>query len=292
MNETLHELSPISEQDCLYVIERRKKEFTFPIHIHKEFELNYVENADKAQRVVGDSVEEIGELDLVLITGERLEHAWQNHLCQSDNIREITIQFSSELFSSSLLDKTQFGSIKKMFERARHGVAFPLSTILKVRSLLNALTCEAGGFYSVIAFFSLMYELSLSKEARVLSSSAFANGPAFTESSRIHKIDTFLQRNYQRKIKLEEAAELVNMTPVAFSRFFKLRSGKNFSDYLTDIRIGHTTRLLVDSNSSVAEICYECGFNNLSNFNRIFKAKKNCSPREFREIYKKRRMIF
>lgn len=291
MSETLHELSPLSSEDCLYIIERRKKEFSFPIHVHSEFELNYVENAAGAHRIVGDSIEEIGEFDLVLITGERLEHAWQNHRCNSENIREITIQFSAELFSSSLLEKTQFRSIRDMFQKARNGLAFPLSTILRVKSLLNSLTCEVQGFYAVITFFSLMYELSLSKESQVLSSSSFAAGPSVIESSRIQKVDAFMQQNYQRRIPLEEAAALVSMTPVAFSRFFKQRSGKNYSDYLTDIRIGHTTRLLVDSNLSVAEICYACGFNNISNFNRIFKAKKHCSPREFREMYKKRRMI-
>ena len=79
------------------------------------------------------------------------------------------------------------------------------------------------------------------------------------------------------------------MTPVSFSRFFKLRTGKSLSDYIIDIRLGHATRQLVDSTKTVAEICYECGFNNLSNFNRIFKKKKGCSPKEFREIYYKKK---
>ena len=81
------------------------------------------------------------------------------------------------------------------------------------------------------------------------------------------------------------------MTPVSFSRFFKLRTGKSLSDYIIDIRLGHATRQLVDSMKTVAEICYECGFNNLSNFNRIFKKKKGCSPKEFREIYYKKKVF-
>ena len=72
---------------------------------------------------------------------------------------------------------------------------------------------------------------------------------------------------------------MVGMTEVSFSRFFKLRTGKNLSDYIIDLRLGYATRLLVDSTMAVAEICYECGFNNLSNFNRIFKKKKDVPPK-------------
>ena len=101
-----------------------------------------------------------------------------------------------------------------------------------------------------------------------------------------------LYANYKDEIRLEQLAELVGMTATSFSRFFKLRTGKTLSDYLIDIRIGYATRMLVDSTMSIAEICYECGFNNLSNFNRIFKKKKDCSPKEFREYYRKKKIIF
>lgn len=291
-SEILHELPPLSQQDCLYVIERKKREFTFPIHTHAEYELNYIENAEGAQRVVGDSVEEVGKYDLVLITGRNLEHAWQTHHCTSEEIREITIQFAPDLLHESMLQKNQFQSIRKMFEAARHGLAFPLSTIIRVRSLLTALTSEAQGFYSHINFLALMHELSLCPNPEVLSSSSFARSEQGNESERLRKIDNYLQQHYGDKISLDDMASLVSMNPVAFSRFFRQRSGKNFTDYVTDMRIGHVIRLLVDSNKTVAEICYACGFNNLSNFNRIFRKKKGCTPNEFREIYKKKRMIF
>ena len=98
-------------------------------------------------------------------------------------------------------------------------------------------------------------------------------------------------REYASYIKDSMVAELTDMTSVSFSRFFKLRTGKSLSDYIIDIRLGHATRQLVDSTKTVAEICYECGFNNLSNFNRIFKKKKGCSPKEFREIYYKKKIF-
>ena len=100
-----------------------------------------------------------------------------------------------------------------------------------------------------------------------------------------------INERYQQDIRLNLLAELVGMAPSAFSRFFKLRTGKTLSAYITDIRIGYAARMLVDTQRSIAEICYDCGFNNLSNFNRIFKKKKNCSPKEFRDNYKKTKII-
>ena len=290
-SSVLHELPPLSEADCIYVIERRKSEFNFPIHSHTEFEINYVENATGALRVVGDSIEEIGDYDMVLITGENLEHAWQTHHCTTGNIREITIQFSGDWLSGSVLNKNQFKSIRAMFEQARKGVAFSLSTILKVRYLLNSLTLEVVGFYSVLNFLTLLYELSISKEMRTLASNSFAQQNGSSLSRRIRKVDKFLKENYSQDITLKDAAAIVSMSEVAFSRFFTAHAGKTFTEYLADIRLGHVSRLLVDSNKSIAEICYECGYNNLSNFNRIFKRRKGCSPRDFRSMYRKKQLI-
>jgi len=106
--DILHEITPLTDNDCFYVVERNKTEFTFPLHRHFEYELNYIENAAGARRIVGDSVEVVGNYDLVLITGHELEHVWENHNCSSGQIREITIQFSPTLFPEELLNKNPF----------------------------------------------------------------------------------------------------------------------------------------------------------------------------------------
>ena len=99
-------------------------------------------------------------------------------------------------------------------------------------------------------------------------------------------IYNYMKENYEKEIKLKDISDLIGMTEVAFSRFLKKRTGRNFIDSLNDIRLGHAARLLIDTTYSISEICTNCGFNNLSNFNRIFKKKKGCTPREFRENYK------
>jgi AraC-like DNA-binding protein len=287
----IHEITPLSEKDCLYIADRRKSSFTYPIHSHAEYELNFTMNASGVRRVVGDSIETIGDYDLVLITGKELEHVWEQNECKSNNIREITIQFSPELFFDNFLNKNQFSSIRHMFELARNGLAFSTEAIMKAFHLLDTLSSGQQGFYAVIKFLTLLYELSLYVDnARILSSSSFAKAGLYTDSRRVRKVQEYINANYKENITLNELAGMTGMTPVSFSRFFKLRSSKSPFDYIIDVRLGHATRMLAESTMSVAEICFECGFNNISNFNRVFKKNKNCSPREFRDNYKKTRV--
>lgn len=140
-------------------------------------------------------------------------------------------------------------------------------------------------------FLAILYELSTEVNYKVLSSSSFAKIDIHAESRRIQKVQQYINQHYQEEIRLTQLAELIHMSTSSFSRFFKLRTGKTLSEYLTDIRIGYAARMLVDTQQSIAEICYGCGFNNLSNFNRLFKKKKHCTPKEFKETYKKTRII-
>jgi transcriptional regulator GlxA family with amidase domain len=100
-----------------------------------------------------------------------------------------------------------------------------------------------------------------------------------------------MNQNFDKPVALGEVAKLANMSEVAFSRFFKQRTGNTFIDSLTEIRLGHASRMLIDTTQSVAEIAYHCGFNNISNFNRIFRKKKGCTPRDFRESFSGRRIF-
>ena len=116
-NQIIREITPLSDKDCFYIAERYKTEFTYPIHNHSEFELNFTEKAAGVRRIVGDSSEVIGDYDLVLITGKDLEHVWEQNECRSKEIREITIQFSSDLFFKSFINKNQFDSIRRMLDK-------------------------------------------------------------------------------------------------------------------------------------------------------------------------------
>ncbi|MBQ1680339.1 MAG: AraC family transcriptional regulator, partial [Bacteroidales bacterium] len=142
MANVLREITSITDNDCFYIVERHKSEFTFPIHSHEEFELNFIEGGRGVRRVVGDSIETIGDFELTLVTGDGLEHAWEQGGCREKDIREITIQFSPRLLDDKLLSRNQFASIRKMFERARMGLTFSMPAIMRVYCLLDTLATK------------------------------------------------------------------------------------------------------------------------------------------------------
>ena len=154
-NNIIREITPLSDKDCFYIADRYKTEFTYPIHCHKEYELNFVEHGSGLSRIVGDSKECVGEYDMVLITSPDLEHVWEQGECRSGNIHEITVQFSPA-FLSGLINKNQFERVEKMLNRARNGLCFPMPAILKVYNLISDLSKEKG-FYAVIKFMTLLY---------------------------------------------------------------------------------------------------------------------------------------
>jgi len=143
----------------------------------------------------------------------------------------------------------------------------------------------------MLGLLEILYELSLQENYHLLASKSFANVKNAPESKRVRQVEEYIDKNYKQEIRLKTLADIAGMTPAAFSRFFRTRTGKTVSDYMIDIRLGHAARLLVDSPTSVAEICYACGFNNISNFNRIFKKKKGCTPTAFRDNYHKSKII-
>jgi len=255
-------------------------------------ELNFVENAAGCRRVVGDSSEIIEDLDLVLITSADLEHVWEQHDCRSSDIHEITVQFKFDLEDENTPFRTNpFKSICKMMERAKHGLAFPRSAIMTVYHRLTHLSAIGENFMMALELLNILHELSKFDDAHELSSSSYAKVNLESESRRVLKVKNYIDQHYKDEIRLEQLADLIGMTPTAFSRFFKHRTGKNLSEYIGDIRLGYAARRLVDTTDTVAEICYTCGFNTLSNFNRQFRKRKGCTPTEFRENYCKTKII-
>ncbi len=291
MSKVFTEITRLSEKDCFYIVERHKTEFTYPLHQHKEFELNFIEKGKGVRRIVGDSVEEIGDYELVLIGGEDLEHVWEQGRCKSKDIREITIQFSGDIFGNDLLAKNQFASIRRMLRRADHGLLFSLSSIMRVYPTIDKIANESNRFVQFLKVMYILYELSISDDSKVLASSSFAHTERSTESRRVQKVKQYINDHYAEPLKLNDLADLVGMSPVAFSRFFRQRTNRTLSDYIVDIRLGYAARMLVDTSKNISEICYECGFNNLSNFNRTFKAKRHYTPRDFRAMFKKNKVI-
>jgi AraC-like DNA-binding protein len=282
-SSVMREITPLTSSDCFTIFSRVKQKFDFPLHYHEEYELNLILNAKGAKRVVGDHIEAIDDVELVLV-GPNLYHAWFTHQCQSETITEITIQFHKDLLDERFLKRNQLSFLKSMLERSQRGILFSPETIAALKDRIISLA-KKNGFDSVLELFSILHDLSTSRNMKALSDASFNNDKFFYNSRRIEKVFEYMNANYYKQITLAEVSRIANMPEASFSRFIKKRTGKTFIDSLNEIRLGHASRMLIDTTNTIAEIAYKCGFNNISNFNRIFKRKKFCIPKEFRETY-------
>jgi len=292
LQENIHrEITPLKNNDCFLIFDRKRKVFNFPIHFHPEYELNYIHNAKGGRRIIGDHISEIGKKELVL-TGPNLFHGWENYKNSGKTeFHEITIQFPNDIFGESLLDRNLLKVIKTLLQNANRGVLFSKETTAQVEKKIHKLS-KTNGFDSFLQFQSLLYDLAISRDQTFLTNMSFQNQNDFYNSEHIEKIYRFLKENYHRKIRVEEVAALVNMSVISLGRLTKQRTGKSFMEFLIEVRLGAATRSLIETNNSISEICYDCGFNNISNFNRIFKKYQNCTPSEFRSSFNGVKNVF
>lgn len=167
----LKKTTPLSSEDCFLVMQRPDSGLNFPLHVHMEFELNYLESAKGAIRMVDESIEEIDDLDLVLIAGGT-KHAYSSCQTSSDKIFEITIQFHKSLFDG-LLNKRNFRTIKEMFDNASNGLVFSREMVLSVREKLKSMSNDnqPDSFHNLLRLVEILKLLSMDKSARRLNAS-------------------------------------------------------------------------------------------------------------------------
>ena len=284
MTRDVHrEITPLAPEDSFLVFDRIKDDFDFPIHFHPEYELNFILNGRGVRRVIGDSLEEIENIELVLV-GPNLQHGWELYNCTNNKIHEITIQFHDDLFDTRLLSRRIMKPIKDMFERSAHGILFSEKIANEIKPKILQLS-KIDSIDYFLELISILHDLATSRNQRLLSTYT-SNNKDFENSEQIRIIYDYVQENYHNKISLAEISELVNMSQVSFNRFIKKRTGKTFIEYVNDTRIGYAARWLIEKELSVAEIAFKCGFNNIANFNRVFKKNKNCTPSQYREEFR------
>lgn len=279
-NRIVREITPLTEDDFFIVLNHYNAKFDFPVHYHPEYELNLVLHS-KGKRIIGDSIKEYHDPDLVLI-GSNTPHAWTGH---EKGVHVVTIQFHTDFLSEKALSRKLTTPVRELLDRSRMGVLFSEETTTHMIDRIFRLT-EIRGFDSLLEFLSILYDLSTSRNQLTLSSPSYIGQFDTSKSRRIKMVNQYLYDNLANPIRIEEVAGIVSMTPSAFSHFFKKRTQRSFSDYLTDLRIGHAARMLIETEKNISEICFESGFNNISNFNRSFRAKKGCTPSEFRSQQK------
>lgn len=281
MNEIVREITPLNNEDLFILLNNRNAKFDYPIHFHPDFELNLVMNAS-GERIIGDSVENFNAPDLVLI-GSNLPHIWKS---QDNDAHVITIQFHEQLLNSFLLSKRMFAPIKEMLIRSARGIIFSGDTKARLTEKISRLS-SSHGFSTALDFFSILYDMATTREQRLLANAFYDTNEVMRESKsrRISAICRYIEENYYKDISLKEVSAMINMSESAASHFFKKRTNRSFVSYLNEVRIGHALKMLIETSHSVSEICYMCGYSNLSNFNRMFKKIKNQTPTEYRDAF-------
>ena len=254
----------------------------YPMHYHAHaFELVLHEGC-RGTRIVGDHLAEFGKQDFVLMA-PGLPHCWYGKGDYKDAETRITVlQFSDRFLQAEILRRPEFLAIKKLLNRARRGILFDAQVIERLRPLLLRLE-DQPSMQQYITILSILHELSVSTEARPLCSAAYSFRGEQDEHAKFQKVHGYIVANYRQKIRLEEVASLINLSPSAFSHYFKKRTFKSFSQFVNELRISFACRTLIETERTIAEIAYESGFNNLSNFNRIFKKFRQMTPKEFRK---------
>ncbi len=219
-----------------------------------------------------------------------LSHTWRStdaYLDENQNqtVEVIVMQFLPECLGNDLLKLPEAHLIPQLYEKARSGMMITGKTRDRVARIMESAT-GTSGLDSILILFTLLKELAETNEYETIvnGSEVFHQSNSLC-ASRLNEICKYTLSHYKRSITLEEIAGLSNLSVTSFCRYFKLMTNKTYHDFLTEIRISHACRALVEEKVPVSVVCLECGFNNLSNFYRYFKKVTGTTPLDYRRKY-------
>lgn len=280
------EYLPLEAEESFVVKYFDYRYYPTPWHFHPEYELVLVTEST-GKRFIGDRVTEFKPGDLALI-GPNLPHLYRNdaeYYKETSALRakSIVVHFLENTFGDNFLKVAETKKLKMLFGKSERGLHIVGETNKKVtRQLFELLNLT--GFARWLKLLEILHTLSESDEYEYISAHAI-NGKSELESDRLNKVMEYVTNNFSEQIYLIQMANLVNMTESSFSRYFKQRTRKSFASFITEIRLNHACKLLIEGNKSISEICFSCGFNNLSNFNRQFSKAYSLNPLMYRKQY-------
>jgi AraC-like DNA-binding protein len=256
-------------------------------HYHPELELVYIIEATGRQ-FIGDSIHHFKNNDLILI-GANLPHLWrcdEKFLVKGSRLKveAIIIHFLPECFGPGFFKLPENNSLLNLFQKAQMGVRIKDEAGIAVGNLMRQLV-TAKNSERIILLLQILHTIAESEQTKPICSEGLTFQYSASEAERLNTIYQYILNNFSKEISLEQIAKVAHLTPNGFCRYFKSRIKKTFSRFLIEVRIGHACKLLAESDKPVADICYECGFNNFSNFNRHFKHIARRTPLNHRKYY-------
>ena len=259
-----------------------------PLHFHPEYELTFIIES-YGKRFIGDNIENFESGDLIFI-GPNLPHFWRNDkLFYSDNkehqVRLLVVHFREDFLGKDFFNAPELFHIRKFLSLSQRGIKVIGNTGYFVKEQMIKMYRERG-FARLITFLGILNWVALSKECLPLASEGYKNSINIEDADRINKIYEYIVDHFAENINLGDVSSHVNMSPSSFCRYLRNRLGKPFKQMLTEVRIGHACKELLETEKTIARIAYESGYNNLSNFNRRFREVKTLNPLEYKRTYK------
>lgn len=253
------------------------------IHSHKNFELNYIISGS-GKRIVGNSISSYAEGDLVLL-GPDIPHCWDVlEIPQGTSPECIVTHFYENIISSDFFNIPELEEVVDLLKSADKGIWFRGEKSGKVSLTLRKMVSLKGleAYIELLKVFRLLLQIEEKEDLALPSSlpNSFEK-----DHDQINKIYQYVFKNIQTGIKLKEASALVFMEPGSFCRYFKKKTKQTFMDYVKNVRIGIAAKMLAQTDKQITRICYECGYNNLANFNHYFKVIMKKTPSEYRKEF-------
>jgi len=251
-------------------------------HFHPEIELVYV-NKGKGKRHIGNHLSYFNNSQLLLIGSNLPHNGFTDRL--TVNGTETIVQFRQEFLGERFFDVPEMEGISNLFELAKSGILFGVKTKKKIGKKIEKLP-EKEGFKKILVLLEILHGLAKSQDYTILNADGYTFEAEPQDSAKIDKIFKHINNNFKEHISLDEIADKVSMTVPAFCRYFKKVTGKTFTKMVNEYRVVHATKLLSESQMSITDICFECGFNNFSHFNNLFKEFTGKSASKYRSELK------
>ncbi|BDD02852.1 AraC family transcriptional regulator [Aureibacter tunicatorum] len=281
---------PSSEKESFRVQYEDQPYFYDPLHFHPELQLTYILESN-GTFFIGDNIKNFKAGDILLI-GANLTHVFRNDKLYYEDSNEevrakaISVFFTETSFGADFFELPEAAKIKDLIKKSGRGLKITGETRDLIAPLLETLK-DLEGFFRIIKMLEILNLIAenLESDVEYLSSLSYSKFLKESDSKKINDVFEYVMQNFSENIKLSDVADIANMSVTSFCRYFKLRTRKTFSLFLNEIRVGHACKLLKENKYNISEICYECGFNNISNFNRQFKAITNYTPTEYKKKF-------
>lgn len=251
-------------------------------HFHPEMELVFV-NGGSGKRHIGDHISYYSDGDLIFIGSNVPHFGFTNRL--TNHKSEIVIQLKEDFLGPNFFDTPEMKPIKSLFQKSKHGIIFTGDTKWDLGHRMEKLL-DLSPFERIVSFLEILKDMAETKDYELLHVEEVIIETKPQDTKRMDAIYQLIRKEFTRHIPLSEVAELVSMSDQAFSRYFKNKTGKTFTQFVNEYRIVHASKLLSEEHLSITNICYESGFNNFSHFNKQFKAYTGKSPSQYRNEIK------